>query len=306
MKEDSHPGVESVQGSKLDVLVVAYHSERTLPTLLESVRSFLPIGTRVVVWCNSDAVPLRAVVARELARNPAPRVEVLGGDENLGFARACNALAHWSDRQYLLFLNPDAEITEWPGDLQPSAGSVQAPVILNPDSTHQESYGLRRTLADEFAIRILRRRAIGGPPEIPRSVGYVSGAAFLVRKSDFLRIGGFDDDFFMYYEDIDFGRRWSEAGGSLWVDPRWVVRHIGGASAKSDHLTALQRSQISAENFHAKWSGSARLFVYICFVEAVLKSIVAVILGRVGLVERRTQIAYTKWLFWRRRNANAG
>lgn len=284
-----------LDGATLDVLVVAYYSESTLSALLRSVADHLPTGARIGIWANSDPAPLERFVKGDPAARDVD-VRILGDGENLGFARACNALAEWSDREHLLFLNPDAAVESWPAHLNVAPGRVVAPIVLNSTSEPQESYGSERTLYDEFAIRLLRR----GPQHIRSQtsfrVGFVSGAAFLVRRDEFLEVGGLDCDYFMYYEDIDFGNRWAMHGGECWVEPAWVVKHIGGASANTDRLSALQRSQLSAERYHARWSGGVMVFRVICLVEAFVKAVISLIAGRVGTVDRRTQFNYARWL----------
>jgi GT2 family glycosyltransferase len=101
----------------------------------------------------------------------------------------------------------------------------------------------------------------------------------------------------MYYEDIDLCSAAKRAGGRVWRDPAWRVIHLGGYSARRDHLTALKRSYQAARNYHQKWHGGALAFTGICLVEAVLKSAVAVVAGHVGTTTRSTQLALTGYLF---------
>jgi GT2 family glycosyltransferase len=105
----------------------------------------------------------------------------------------------------------------------------------------------------------------------------------------------------MYYEDLDFCRRWRESGGTIWIDPRFRVMHIGGVSASSNLLLALQRSYESALTFHSRNASSRIIFRGVALVEAVLKSLVAAATGRVGLVERSTQWEFTRWILGRTR-----
>ena len=291
---------EFVTGSTLDVLVVAYNSEPTLPAMLRSVATHLPSGTRVLVWSNSDTTSLRSAVANACTSLPEVPVEILGDGSNIGFARACNSLARSSPRKHVLFLNPDAEVTRWPTLRALPATTIIAPLVFDTRDMVQETYGRSRTLWDEFAIRVLRRKFAPPTSTDAFDVGFVSGVALLVQRERFLQCGGFDPSYFMYYEDIDLGRRWRGSGGTLTVEPSFTVRHIGGASAKSDRLAALQRSQISAENYHRRWSGGTGMFRIICIAEGVLKSLISIIWGRVGRVDRRTQLAFAAFLFHRR------
>ena len=127
-----------------------------------------------------------------------------------------------------------------------------------------------------------------------------SAGAALYRRSMLdevhLPTGYFDRRFFMYYEDIDLGRRWRESGRPVVVDPRWTVTHIGGASSRARPLAALIRSQRSAEQFHEKWTQTRLPFRAISFVEAFIKLCIALPFGRVGQVDRETQLKFIRSL----------
>src|SRR5450759_3303205 len=86
----------------IDVCVVCYDSEATLPALASSVVEHLPSVTRLLLWSNSAGEEL-ASAAHDLMTGLALAVEVFGDGSNLGFARACNLLAQSSDREWLLF-----------------------------------------------------------------------------------------------------------------------------------------------------------------------------------------------------------
>ena len=285
----------------IDVCVVCYDSEATLPALASSVAEHLPSGTRLLLWSNSAREKL-ASVAHDLMTDLALAVEVFGDGSNLGFARACNRLAQSSDREWLLFLNPDAAVQSWPRGWRVPDGALVGPVVYLPDGRQQETFGPDRTLSYEFRQRLLRRKVHPGIPSVMVNVDFVSGAAILVRRTDFLAMKGFDEAFFMYYEDIDLGRRWRQSGRPVVVDPRWTVTHIGGASSRARPLAALIRSQRSAEQFHEKWTQTRLPFRAICLVEAFAKLCIALPLGRVGQVDRKTQLNF----FWQLLRSESG
>lgn len=277
------------------LLVVAYNSERELPALIESAERHFPEGTGIAIWCNSDIEVLRDALAGSLYTSKLG-IEIHGDGSNLGFAEACNRLAALSNAETILFLNPDSEILDFRDVLQPNASRIVAPTIYSETGELQRTFGAERTLRREMAIRILRLEPALREPTESISAGFVSGAAFAVDRRRFLAIGGFDPSYFMYYEDLDFCRRWHESGGTIWVDPRFRVMHIGGVSASSNLLLALQRSYESALTYHSRTRLSRLCFHGVAVAEAVVKSVVAAASGRVGRVDRRTQFRLTMWI----------
>lgn len=287
------------QGSpRWQLLVVAYRSERELPGLIDSAERHFPEGTTMAIWCNSDIDVLREALAGALLTSKL-RITVHGDGSNLGFAEACNRLAALSDAETVLFVNPDSEILDFAEVLQPTASRIVAPTIYSQPGELQRTFGGERTLRREVAIRLLRREPALLEPDDAISVGFVSGAAFAVNRRRFLEVGGFDTAFFMYYEDLDFCRRWCESGGTIWVDPRFRVMHIGGVSASSNLLLALQRSYESALAFHSRNALSRFCFQGVAMVEAIIKSFVAGATGRVGRVDRNIQWQFTRWILGR-------
>lgn len=281
------------------LLVVAYNSEQELPRLIESVEAHFPGGTSVAIWCNSDVETLRRALADVVDRSGLP-VEVHGDGTNLGFAEACNRLAALSASETVLFVNPDTEVRDVRLTVAPVGSRIVAPLIYSETGELQRTFGEERTLRREAAIRILRREPELREPLEPVATGFVSGAAFAVDRRRFLEVGGFDPGYFMYYEDLDFCRRWRESGGSMWVDPGFRLMHVGGASASANPLLALQRSYESALTFHSRSSASRLAFRGVAMLEALLKSLLAGISGRAGRIDRRTQWTLTKWIWSRR------
>lgn len=280
------------------LLVVAYNSEQELPRLLASIEASLPAGTSVAIWCNSDVERLRGALTDVLDRLALP-VEVHGDGTNLGFAEACNRLAALSDSETVLFVNPDTEVLDFRMAVEPVGSRIVAPLIYSETGELQRTFGAERTLRREAAIRLLRREPVLQEPSDPTVTGFVSGAAFAVDRRRFLEVGGFDPDYFMYYEDLDLCRRWRASGGSIWVDPGFRLMHVGGASASSNPLLALQRSYESALTFHSTSRASRLAFECVAMLEALLKSLLAGLSGRAGRVDRRTQWDLTRWMWSR-------
>lgn len=268
----------------IDVAVVTYNNADTIGPLAASVERWLP-GSEVLVCDNSpDERTLTALAALP--------VTVVASGRNLGFGSGCNLLAKSSSADWLLFLNPDATILRFDLDVEdlPRMGLL-GPIIRNTSGEAQRTHGPERTLTAEALARLARRQPrVDLEPSERVERGFVSGAAMLIRRRDFERLGGFDDStYFMYYEDHDLCRAVRAAGGHVYVDPRFEVEHLGGHSARQAHLEALIRSNDSATAYHAKKGRAASIaFRTVALTETLVKTIVSLPTGRVGQVDRRT------------------
>jgi GT2 family glycosyltransferase len=230
---EARPGVLAPD---LSVIIVNYRRWQDTAALLRQLRAS-PVLRRgaaevVVVDNHSPAHPL----VRRLRRWPGVSLRRWG--RNRGFARAANEGCRLSRGRWLLLLNPDVTL---PDDfLEAAVGRAQQLAAADPragvvgfglrhaDGTPQLSCGPFPTLAGSLARLALpraRRKYHALPPGWRRRVPWVTGCCLLVRADCFREVGGLDDDFFLYYEDVDFCRRASAAGWSVWYDPAVTVTH---------------------------------------------------------------------------------
>lgn len=154
--------------------------------------------------------------------------------QNVGFAAANNVALRAARGDYVAFVNPDVQVNY--DDLHTlgkyldgaSEPLMLAPQLLNPDGTPQPNGRGVPTLARKVAHRLNPRHAaayqIFADPRSSRYVSWVMGAAVVGRRSTFERLGGWDERFFVYYEDHDLGLRgWSVGIPTVLVgNVRWV------------------------------------------------------------------------------------
>jgi GT2 family glycosyltransferase len=160
-------------------------------------------------------------------------------NRNRGFARAVNEGCRRSRGQWLLLLNPDMRVPEEFLDRVVEAAERLAATdprtgiigfqLRHADGTRQGSTGPFPTLANVLAgmlrPRARRRcRPVRGPRR--QAAPWVTGCCLLVRRECWEALGGFDEDFFLYYEDVDLCRRARAAGWSVWYDPAVRVTHF--------------------------------------------------------------------------------
>ena len=164
------------------------------------------------------------------ARRRFPWVRVLENGTNLGFALGYDAAVPLVDGEWVALLNSDTRVLPgWLSALHaaaarhPGCGAV-ASRVLSWDGTRVDFVG-----ADTFFTGHAWQRGLGAPageeepPE--RELLFGCAAALLVRREAFARHGGFDPDYFAFFEDVDLGWRMSLAGEATWLAPGAVVRH---------------------------------------------------------------------------------
>lgn len=172
--------------------------------------------------------------------------------DNPGFAAACNAGAAVTSAEFILFLNADVELA---ADalahltrtlVQTPGCALAGPRIIDADGEIElsarafPSFRTGILGRSSLATRLLRRAGrtpSGVSPAFGSTshpVDWVSGACMLVRRAHFDTVGGFDEGFWMYWEDADLCRRLSQRGLSTWFAPDAVARHRTSSSGRSE------------------------------------------------------------------------
>jgi len=207
-----------------------------------------------------------------------PTVKFIQSEANVGFATGNNLGAAQAAGRVLLFLNPDTEVSaDALNQLlralgsEPDAGLVGAR-LLNTDRSLQTSCVqnfptvLNQVLDSELLRRLFPRSSLWGVQALftennaPKSVEVISGACIMIKREVFDSIGGFDQHYFMYSEDLDLCYRVKAAGFEcLYVPGAQIVHHGGGSSsaAKSMFSVVMMRESVSRffrshhSSFHA-------------------------------------------------------
>ena len=238
----------------ISAVVVTWNSAETILDCLHS----LPEGLDVTVVDNGSTDSTIALLkASQLD------IRILEPGRNLGFGAACNIAANQSRGDYLLLLNPDAVLE--PNALsyllqaleRQSGVGVAAPKIKAPDGTIELSWGEEPGILQEW----LRQRAQTGsapppsPPAALSKVGWASGACLLLRWEAWQSVGGFDEGFFLYFEDLDLCRRIRQAGWSIVYEPLAGVMHGRGHSSSQIHQQVERWYRESQLRYYRKHRG---------------------------------------------------
>jgi N-acetylglucosaminyl-diphospho-decaprenol L-rhamnosyltransferase len=201
-------------------------------------------------------------------------VRLIREGANLGFARAANIGARQTSAAYILLLNPDCRLT--PGSLAPLVTELErrpecqvaAPLVVDEDGTAQgNARGDPTMMTGLFGRTSLMRRLFPRLPGVTRhvvpaddvhadgsqEVDWVSGACCLIRRRAFDRVGGFDERYFLYWEDADLCRRIRQAGGTVRFRPARSapVVHTVGRSSASVAALAVRAFHESAYRYYA-------------------------------------------------------
>ena len=225
----------------VSVIVVSYNAREHLERCLEAVT-----GEHEVIVVDSGSTD----GSRELVRERFPAVRLVEPAENRGYGAGCNEGMRVASGRWLLLLNADA----WPAENaverlvafaeeRPRLG-IAGPRLLNPDGTLQPSvrgFPTAWRLATEYVfLRKLAPRAralnafygAGFDHRAPLAAEFLMGAVLLVRRDAVDEVGGFDERFFMFSEEVDLCHRMRAADWTVEFCPDAEFVHVGGASTR--------------------------------------------------------------------------
>ncbi len=231
----------------VSVVIVNYNVrdllDRALRSLYETAEAFIR-----EIWVVDNASTDSSV---EFLKTHWPQVNVISNEENCGYGRANNQAMARSDAKYVLILNPDTMVQR--GALQdlvdfmesrPQAG-VSGPKIVSPEGRFRPE--CRRGFPTPLAAfsrlfglsTLLPRSRLFGKyyltyldPDYETQVDALSGACMMVRREAAQSVGPFDENYFLYGEDIDWCWRMKQAGWEVWYIPRASIMHVKGASMR--------------------------------------------------------------------------
>ncbi|MDZ7377651.1 MAG: glycosyltransferase family 2 protein [candidate division KSB1 bacterium] len=229
----------------LSIIIVNWNTKEHLARCLDSIFQNWPSHQTEIIVVDNGSTDGSA----DMVKNNYPEVKLIANYQNLGFARANNIGINHSSGRFLCLLNSDTQVLDECFDrminymeIHPEIG-ILGPKILNPDLNVQRSCmafptlwnSLCRALAlDSF---VPRSKLFGGylmtyfAHDSIRSVDIINGCCWLVRKEALDTVGLLDEQFFMYGEDMDWCRRFHQAGWQVVFYPEAQVVHYGGASS---------------------------------------------------------------------------
>lgn len=257
---------------QVSIIIVSYNVRGFLENLLVSLRHALSnVETEIIVVDNSsddDTV--------EFLKRNQPEVKLIENSINVGFGRANNQGAKIARGEYLLLINPDSVVQEDTiremvrfMENHPDTGAVGCK-ILNANGTLQKA--CRRSfptpwvaLSKLFGLSTLfpKSRLFGrynltylNPDEV-HEVDAISGSFMFIRRKVFEEVGGFDEDYFMYGEDIDLCFKIKQINFKVCYDPHTSVIHFKGESTRRSGINRTYEFYRAMSIFVGKRYGSA-------------------------------------------------
>jgi len=233
---------------QLSVIVVNWNAGEMLARCLDSVTSSAA-GLRSEVWLVDNASNDGSA---ERASGAYPDLTLIRNSENLGFAAAADQALSQATGEYLLLLNPDAQITQ---------ASLERLIAVMKQHTRIGIAGCQSVdesgqVAPGYELSYPGQRGAGvagaSAGQITE-VAWVSGACLLARRAMVEQIGLLDPDFFMYYEDVDWCYRARQAGWQVVTVLDVAVQHeLGGTSARVPAAETARRAAASRLRFYQK------------------------------------------------------
>lgn len=263
MSHTSPPNSSGQTLSRLAAISVSYGSELVLEPFFQSLERATTEDPLIVLADNqasSESMVEKIALKFGAHYLPIP--------SNPGYGGAINAAARTLPQgvEWILISNPDVTFHEGAvdaliarGDSDPRIGALGPRILTAAGDVYPSARAipsLRTGIGHALFADVWRTNpwsaAYRKDADPTRRVGWLSGACLLVRRSVFDQIGGFDAEFFMYFEDVDLGYRLSKLGFSNVYEPSAVVTHTGAHSTSTDAAGMLTAHHKSAKRFLAK------------------------------------------------------
>ncbi|NOY77249.1 MAG: glycosyltransferase [Calditrichaeota bacterium] len=236
------------------IVIVTYHSERTLGTTLKSIYENTTIPYEIIIVDNASKKDVQDVIEELDIQLP---VSVIRNSENLGFSKACNQGIRQAKGDYIVLLNPDTAVTsDWLSRMlrhfSPDTGAV-GPIsnyaaglqnyIHYVDPKWQGDFPLEK-LAELIARQNVRKSV-----ETKLLIGF----CMMIRREAIEKVGLLDEELFLGNDDLDYSLRLREAGYTLKIATDTFVYHEGQHSFKTLESAEKERlMQESLDRFYAK------------------------------------------------------
>lgn len=261
----------------ISIIAVTYYTGQVLFDMLSA--ALAQEGVEDVILVNNGN-PLPVFHKLEKLAEEQPRLKLISGQGNVGFAAACNRGVKAAKGEYLLFLNPDcvpppgtalmfleeskrlprphligARVVEQNGKEQ--SGSRRA--VLTPWTAFVEVFGLYRFFPNHPHFRRFKWHEEAVPAET-MPVPAVSGALMFTPREDYEKAGGFDEGYFLHVEDLDLCLSMRRVGGQVYFMPQPPVLHIGATSRVSATIVEWHKTRSFVRYFFKNYSDTYPAF----------------------------------------------
>jgi GT2 family glycosyltransferase len=231
---------------KISIIIVSYNTREVLDECISSIySSTIGFPYEIIVVDNNSADG-----SVEMLQSNYPDVRIIKNSTNQLFAKANNQAAKIAQGEYILLLNSDTIVYDDNVqrlalfmDNQPQRVICCGPKILNKDKTIQSEGFPVSGIAERITMCFKLYKFLpsfllptGSPVKSnkPRETGWVAGCCMLIRKKEYLKIGGLNETMYFYGEEPEFGHRSRCRGYKTVYYPKSEIIHLGGVSAKKN------------------------------------------------------------------------
>lgn len=262
---------------ELSVIIVNYNVKHFLEQCLYSVREALRQTSGEIIVIDNCSTDNSLTYLQPLF----PEVQFIANKENLGFARACNQGLAISKGRFVLFLNPDTIVPEDSFesairfmDEHPEAGALGSKMLDGSGSFLKESkrafpspltslyklFGLSKLFPHSA---VFSRYHLGHLDENKNNeVDVLAGAYMFIRKKVLDEVGGFDEQFFMYGEDVDLSYRIQKSGRKNYYFANSPIIHFKGESTRKGSMNYVRMFYSAMSLFVRKHYGGSRAGIF--------------------------------------------
>ena len=309
----------------LSICIVSWNTVDLLSQCLSSIFAYTEnLEFEVIIVDNGSTDGTLNMI-----KNDFPQCKLIESAENLGFTKANNLAVQHARGKYILYLNPDTElVSNSPEKMvhflenNPNYGAIGPKLTLADGSIQYVCARTFPTPQNQFNLltmldRLFSRSKYFSTVEMrywdhneSRNIDCLLGACILTRKQIIDEIGGFDENIFMYAEDVDLCYRLHQAGWDLYYDADIMIKHYAGSSSKKEDYrffsTIVQRES-NAYFLHKHFGKSTmRRYIAAVFFGSFIRILIITLILPFRLFSESiaekisiyTWRKYSKLLFW--------
>lgn len=226
----------------LSIIIVNYNGGKFLNDCFTSIQRVIESSSFEVIMVDNQSIDDSVSYTKQYF----PWVKIIEANCNLGFGKGNNLGVQHAKGDYILLLNNDTILQNNPLDLipefkkNPKIGAIGIK-MLNGDNRYSYSFGNFPNLENIFLMKRLQKMKdqdllTGGFTKKSYPVDWLGGSYVLMEKEFYQQIDGFDEDYFLYVEDVDFGKRIQNAGKQSYFFPNQSYVHFVGFNTNKNMM----------------------------------------------------------------------